>query len=109
MSRAPKYSEEKEKGKFGMRETLKSAVRRFRLEIKIYQLVLRDSRTPRLSKWLLWLVIAYGLSPIDLIPDFIPVLGQLDDLIIVPALVGLALWFIPDTVLEDCRAAAKID
>lgn len=95
--------------KFDMLEALKSAVRRFRLEIKVYQLVLRDSRVPRFSKWLLGLALAYALSPIDLIPDFIPVLGQLDDLLIVPALLVLALWSIPETVLEDCRAQAKID
>ena len=74
-----------------MLEALKSAMRRFRLEIKVWQLLLVDSRTPKLSKWLLGLAIAYALSPVDLIPDFIPVLGQLDDLIIVPALLFFCL------------------
>ena len=92
-----------------MLEALKSAMRRFRLEIKVWQLVLVDSRTPKLSKWLLGLAIAYALSPIDVIPDFIPVLGQLDDLIIVPALLFFALWLVPETVLKDCRAQSRSD
>lgn len=92
-----------------MLEILKTTVRRFRQEIKVYQLVLRDARVPRLSKWLLGLAIVYTLSPIDLIPDFIPILGQLDDLLIVPVLLVLALWFIPESVLKDCRARACTD
>jgi uncharacterized membrane protein YkvA (DUF1232 family) len=70
---------------------------RIKQEIKVYRLVLQDHRVPRLGKWLLALVIGYAVSPIDLIPDFIPLLGHLDDLIIVPALFGLAFMLIPET------------
>ncbi len=81
----------------------RDAVARIRREIDVYRLVLIDKRTPWLSRLLLGAAIAYLLSPIDLIPDFIPILGHLDDLIIVPLLVVLALAIIPKEVVEDCR------
>lgn len=56
-----------------------------------------------MAKWLLWLAIAYLLLPFDLIPDFIPVLGQLDDVLIVPGLVYLALMMIPSDIIDECR------
>lgn len=77
-------------------------------EINVYRLVLKDPRTPRIAKWLLAAAIVYVLSPIDLIPDFIPVLGHLDDLIIVPTLVILALKMIPKDVITDCRKAVEM-
>ncbi len=83
---------------------LKSIVETFKRELKIYQLVLKDPRTPKASKWLLGLAIAYILSPIDLIPDFIPVIGYLDDLLLVPLLVWLAVRMIPKEIMIDCRA-----
>jgi uncharacterized membrane protein YkvA (DUF1232 family) len=89
-----------------MLETLKSIEQRIRREVKVYQLLLKDSRVPRPSKWLLGLAIGYLLSPIDLIPDFIPVLGQIDDLIIVPFLLTLALRVIPNQVIDECREKA---
>jgi uncharacterized membrane protein YkvA (DUF1232 family) len=60
-------------------------------------------KTPKLSRWLIGGAIAYLLSPIDLIPDWIPVLGQLDDLLIVPLLIWAALVIIPSSVKKECR------
>ncbi|RJO61645.1 DUF1232 domain-containing protein [candidate division WS5 bacterium] len=76
-------------------------------EIKAYQLVLKDSRTPKLPKFLLGLAVGYMLLPFDIIPDFIPIIGQLDDIIIVPFLVIMALNLIPQDVIDDCRIRAK--
>jgi uncharacterized membrane protein YkvA (DUF1232 family) len=72
-------------------------------EIEAHRKVLKDNRTPKTAKILLGLAIGYLLLPFDIIPDFIPVIGQLDDLIIVPALVIIALKMIPKEVIEDCR------
>ncbi len=69
----------------------------------MYRLVAHHPRTPRLARWLLGLAIGYVLMPFDLIPDFIPVLGQLDDLIIVPGLIYWALSLIPDDIVRQCR------
>jgi len=69
-------------------------------------LVARDPRTPWYAKVLAAGVAAYAFSPIDLIPDFIPVLGYLDDLLIVPAGIALAIKLVPPEVLADCRARA---
>jgi uncharacterized membrane protein YkvA (DUF1232 family) len=72
-------------------------------ELALYQRVLKDSRTPRLAKIFLGLAIGYLLLPFDLIPDFIPVLGQLDDILIVPGLFYLALRLIPRDLIEEHR------
>jgi len=90
-----------------MFDRLKSLVRNLKREFTVYQLVLKDNRTPRLARLLLRLAIAYTLLPFDIIPDFIPIIGQLDDIIIVPALVILALKMIPKEVVEDCRIRAN--
>lgn len=88
-------------------DRLKSAERALKRELKVYQLVLRDRRTPKLAKLLLGLAVGYALLPFDLIPDFIPVVGYLDDAILLPILVVLALNMIPKEVVEECRIRAK--
>lgn len=68
---------------------------------------LRDPGTPWWVRALIVFVVGYALSPIDLIPDFIPVLGLLDDLILLPGLIWLALRFMPTAVREQARARAQ--
>ena len=69
-------------------------------------LAARDSRTPLAAKFVAAIVVAYALSPIDLIPDFIPVLGYLDDLILLPLGIVLAVSLIPDALMAEFRAQA---
>lgn len=90
-----------------LRSTLQAVQRTFKREFKTLQLVLRDERTPRLPKMLLSLAIGYALMPFDLIPDFIPIIGHLDDAIIIPALVAIALKLVPAQVVAECRAKAS--
>ncbi|MGH2378377.1 MAG: YkvA family protein [Candidatus Limnocylindria bacterium] len=71
-------------------------------------LACRDPRTPWYVKLLAGGIVAYALSPIDLIPDFIPVLGYLDDLILLPLGIVLAVKLIPEAVLVECRARAQL-
>lgn len=72
-----------------------------------FYLAYRDPRVPWYAKAFILVIVGYALSPIDLIPDFIPVLGYLDDLIIIPAGITLALKMIPPEVLEECRQKAR--
>ncbi len=71
-------------------------------------LAARDPRTPWYAKLIVAAVVAYALSPIDLIPDFIPIIGYLDDLILVPLGIALAIRLIPRSVLVDCRSRAHV-
>ena len=86
---------------------LKTFGKKIKDEIEVYQLVRKHKKTPLMAKILLWIAIGYLFTPVDVIPDFIPVLGSLDDFIIVPALVILALKMIPKEVVEECRAKVK--
>ena len=76
-------------------------------EIPALFLALRRRETPWYAKLLAGLTVGYALSPIDLIPDFIPVLGYLDDLLLLPGLTALTLRCIPAGVLADCRREAE--
>lgn len=66
--------------------------------IELCKLIYADPRTPKNAKILLWITIAYALSPIDLIPDFIPVIGHLDDIVILPILLYIAMKLVPKNV-----------
>lgn len=82
---------------------LRDLAGKLKTELAVYRLVLKHQRTPLLAKILLGLAIGYVLLPFDLIPDFLPVIGHLDDLVIVPGLVLMALWLIPQDVVNECR------
>jgi uncharacterized membrane protein YkvA (DUF1232 family) len=91
----------------GWVERWKKRVRVLKTEIQALFLARRDPRVPRRAKIIVVLVTAYALSPIDLIPDFIPLLGYLDDLIILPLGILLAVKMIPPEVMRDCRLKAE--
>ena len=84
-------------------ETSKKIVRAFKRELIVYKRVLCDERTPRTAKIFLALAVGYLSMPFDLIPDFIPVLGYVDDIIIVPVLVYTALRFVPPELVSEHR------
>jgi uncharacterized membrane protein YkvA (DUF1232 family) len=86
---------------------LKQRARHLKTETFPLYLTARDPRTPWYAKLLVAGIVAYAVSPIDLIPDFVPVLGYLDDLILIPAGIALAVKLVPDSVLTDCRAQAQ--
>jgi len=82
---------------------LKEKVKILKEQIHVLRIAYTDKRTPFVAKLLIGLTIGYLLSPIDLIPDFIPVLGILDDLILVPILISISLKLIPKNVLLDAK------
>jgi len=86
---------------------LEDIARGLKKRIGLYRLVLRHPDTPLFPKLLLGLAVAYTLMPFDLIPDFIPVLGQLDDLVIVPLLVIAALKLIPREIIAECERSIE--
>ena len=79
-------------------------IKRIKANLAYYKRLATDPRTPRIAKWLMAAAVAYAVMPFDLIPDFIPVLGQLDDLIIVPLLVWLSLTLIPSELKREIRS-----
>jgi uncharacterized membrane protein YkvA (DUF1232 family) len=86
-------------------------IRARQLQAEVYALYLafRDPRVPWYAKAVAACVVGYALSPIDLIPDFIPVLGYLDDLVLIPLGIALALRMIPPAVMDECRARARAE
>ena len=89
-----------------MLDRLKARARALKREAYAIYIAARDPRTPWYAKALVFFVVAHTFSPIDLIPDFIPVLGYLDDLIITPGGIWLAVRLIPAEVMQEARATA---
>ncbi len=87
--------------------SLKERAERLKTDIPALFLALKDGETPLLAKIFAGITVVYALSPVDLIPDFIPVLGYLDDLILLPLFVALTVKFIPKGVLERCRRESQ--
>jgi uncharacterized membrane protein YkvA (DUF1232 family) len=86
---------------------LKQRARHLKAETYALYLAARDPRTPWYAKFLVAGIVAYALSPIDLIPDFVPILGYLDDLILIPMGIAFAIKLVPHSVLAECRIQAQ--
>ena len=89
-----------------MKAKLRAWAKTLRTELYVLYYCARDPRVPWYAKAWIVLVVGYALSPFDLIPDFIPVIGLLDDLLIVPLGIAIAIKLVPKSVLAECRAKA---
>ena len=89
-----------------MLQSVKSWAKRVKRDAVMLWFARSHPKTPLLAKILGFATVAYALSPIDLIPDFIPVLGYLDDVIIVPAMIWLVVQLLPVDVIDESRAKA---
>lgn len=90
-----------------MPDGLKAWARTVKTDVMALYIAMKDRRTPLLAKVIAVSVVGYALSPIDLIPDFIPVIGYLDDLLIVPLGIVLAVRLIPPELMAEFRTLAK--
>ena len=86
-----------------LRDKLSQIAAKLKAEFEFYRRLQQHPQTPKLAKALLWLAIGYLLMPFDLIPDFLPIIGQLDEVIIIPLLLYFALKLTPATVIAACR------
>ena len=90
----------------GIGEKLKQIAAQLKAEFEFYRRLQQHPQTPKLAKALLWLAIAYILMPFDLIPDFLPIIGQLDELVIIPILLYLALKLTPQAIIAQCKGSS---
>jgi len=81
-------------------------VKQLKTEVFALYYAYKDPRVPWYAKLFVMIVVGYAFSPIDLIPDFIPVLGYVDDVLLLPSLIWLAVWLLPPEVLVECRGQA---
>ena len=86
---------------------IKERAKKLKYDIPAVFIALKKKETPIIAKILAGITVAYALSPIDLIPDFIPVLGYLDDVLLLPALIALTIKLLPKDVFEKCRMEAE--
>jgi len=92
-----------------MFDSRKQKVHELKQEIYALYLAYQDPRVPLIAKIVVMCIMGYALSPIDLIPDPIPILGQLDDFILIPLGIALAIRLIPPNILDECRERAAIE
>lgn len=85
-------------------DKLKQIAAQLKAEFKFYQRLQKHPKTPKFAKALLWLAVGYLLMPFDLIPDFLPVIGQLDELVVIPLLLYFALKLTPPEIILECKA-----
>ena len=85
-------------------EKLKKIAGQLKAEFTFYKRLQQHPQTPKFAKFFLWLAIGYLLMPFDLIPDFLPVIGQLDELVIIPLLLYFALKLTPPDIIAACRS-----
>ena len=85
---------------------LKQRARALKADTLALYFVARHSGTPWYAKLMAFIVVAYAFSPVDLVPDFVPVLGYLDDVILVPLGIALTLKLVPDDIMGECRGLA---
>ena len=90
----------------GIAQRLRTWARTLETETYALALAARDPRVPWYARLFMALVVAYAFSPLDLVPDFVPILGYLDDLLLVPLGIWLALKMVPDPIMAECRARA---
>lgn len=86
---------------------LKERAKKLKIDIPTIYIALKKKETPIVAKILAIITVCYALSPIDLIPDFIPVLGYLDDIILLPILIAITIKLIPQDIINKCRLEAE--
>jgi uncharacterized membrane protein YkvA (DUF1232 family) len=86
---------------------LRQRAKKLKKDIPAVFLAFKHKSTPWYAKAMLAITLVYALSPIDLIPDFIPILGYLDDVILLPSLIALVIKMIPKSVMEECRIESE--
>ncbi len=86
---------------------VKDMANKLKQDIPTVYLALKKNETPVIAKIFAMITVVYALSPVDLVPDFIPIIGFLDDLIILPMLVSITIKFIPKEILNQCRVKSK--
>ena len=86
---------------------LKERTKKLKIDIPTIYIALKKKETPIVAKILAIITVCYALSPIDLIPDFIPVLGYLDDIILLPILIAITIKLIPEDTINKCRLEAE--
>jgi uncharacterized membrane protein YkvA (DUF1232 family) len=87
----------------GLRDKLSQIAAKLKAEFAFYKRLQQHPQTPKSAKFFLWLAIGYLLLPFDLIPDFLPVIGQLDEVVIIPLLLYCALKLTPVDIIAACR------